>query len=266
MGKKNKRSKINNENRSFEIDMEELKLLNYQVIASLIILYSDILLYKAANEINENNIEACILIRIQAQAYGLISRIIFLWVDFTRYSNLYERYINEEINYSLQPNIDINIGDIFGVLIFYYGLFGDLGIYENNIQYDSETIELIRERRHSTIIHFYGNIFLLVSSLQSIQLVRSKYLKDKRNIPNPDITAIFFAVINEIARILFVNTELKIFNDIYMKYQNGEFQYTLIPNFKLVLSSIFSLIQSYYILKSILGICDRHRVQPVFVA
>ena len=265
MGSKNRRkNKEKNEDRDFERAMTELELLNYQLIAALIMLYSDTILYRAIYELNTEDIRQSTRSRIEAQAYGLISRIIFFMVDVTRYNNLYERYINGEIEYSLQPNIDINIGDIFGILSFQYALSGDWGIYANDIQYDSEVIQLIRDRVHSIRIHFYAGLFLLLSTIQSINLIRNKYLHEDVAISNPDTSAIIFAVLNEIARILFVKAEFKIYDSIYKKHINGQFPYTLIPNLELVYASIFALIQSYYILIAGLGVCERHTVQPVF--
>ena len=58
----------------------------------------------------------------------------FAAIGFIKYNELYESYENGEISYSLQPNIDINIGNVLGMLSSFYSYRGALGIYERDLQ------------------------------------------------------------------------------------------------------------------------------------
>lgn len=54
-------------------------------------------------------------------------------IGFIKYNKLYKKYTNGEITYSLKPNVDINIGNVLGLISSYYTLRGVKGIYKRNI-------------------------------------------------------------------------------------------------------------------------------------
>ncbi|APF21952.1 hypothetical protein [Clostridium butyricum] len=65
--------------------------------------------------------------------YGFfMSKLIFTYVAFARYEDLLRRKSEGTINYSLQPNEDINTGNILGILALCYTLKGAHGIAERN--------------------------------------------------------------------------------------------------------------------------------------
>lgn len=65
--------------------------------------------------------------------YGFfMSKLIFTYVAFARYEDLVRRKSEGTINYSLQPNEDINTGNILGILALCYTLKGAHGIAERN--------------------------------------------------------------------------------------------------------------------------------------
>ena len=70
---------------------------------------------------------------IQSQLFAIIARYNFMQIGFIKYNELYQRYINGEISYSLQPNIDINISNVLAMLADFYGYRGALGIYERDL-------------------------------------------------------------------------------------------------------------------------------------
>lgn len=49
------------------------------------------------------------------------------------YGNLVEKFNNGEIDFSLSPDEDINLGNIFGVISYMYLLRGAMAIYERDL-------------------------------------------------------------------------------------------------------------------------------------
>ena len=54
-------------------------------------------------------------------------------VAFTKYEILNKKLKNGEINYSLQPNADINTANILSAIGYMYALRGAQGIYDRDI-------------------------------------------------------------------------------------------------------------------------------------
>lgn len=70
---------------------------------------------------------------LQSAYLSLFARLTFAHVAFTKYDHLYEEYMNGEIDYSLEPNLNINKASVFGVVSYVYGLYGAIGIYERDL-------------------------------------------------------------------------------------------------------------------------------------
>ena len=49
------------------------------------------------------------------------------------YGNLVDKFNNVEIDFSLSPDEDINLGNIFGMISYMYFLRGVMGIYERDL-------------------------------------------------------------------------------------------------------------------------------------
>lgn len=65
--------------------------------------------------------------------YGFFtSKLIFTYVAFSRYEDLLRRKSEGTINYSLQPNEDINTSNILGILALCYSLKGAYGLAKRN--------------------------------------------------------------------------------------------------------------------------------------
>ena len=139
----NQKKNINSANISAD-DMRSLKLLNIQRSVLILDLYSIILSYKATLEgiqVIQSRYDETItsvpnpdVTALQSVSLGLVLNIVFAKVGFSRYSILYRKYIDHEIEYSLEPNESINISNILGILSSYYALNGAIGIYtrDNN--------------------------------------------------------------------------------------------------------------------------------------
>ncbi|SFC13465.1 hypothetical protein [Clostridium uliginosum] len=128
-----------------EEDIEKLRLLDIQRRAQIISIYASILSYmstiegieliysKYTNNSNSNNVPNPDIPALQSVYLGLITRSIFTEIGVNKYNMLYEKYINGKITYSLKPNIDINIGNMLGIISSYYTLRGTKGIYDRDI-------------------------------------------------------------------------------------------------------------------------------------
>lgn len=127
-------------------DIFSLNLLNIQQIAVLIGFYSDILsniaVFEGKELINNNynGNEADIQVSPDETALNslyayLVAKLMFTQVGFTRYDHIYEKYINGDFPYSLEPNMDINIGNVLGLIGLLFLIRGAEGIYaRDNVQ------------------------------------------------------------------------------------------------------------------------------------
>ena len=143
--KYNENTKTNSAKNFTEDDIELLRLLDTQKCAQTISIYANILSYISTLEgieliyskynkgVNSNELPNPDIPALQSVYLGLISKSMTTEIGFIKYNKLYKKYINGEITYSLRPNIDINLGNIFGLISLYYTLNGTKGIYKRNI-------------------------------------------------------------------------------------------------------------------------------------
>lgn len=150
--KRSKRKKSDTHNNEYEFNninytsdqLEELRLLSLQEQADITGIVADILSYastRAGFQIVDDNarniddkydVARADILAIQSIYLTIFARIVYTQIGFTRYEHLYEKYINGEIDYSLQPDMDINTGNIIRLISNYYFLRGALGIYERD--------------------------------------------------------------------------------------------------------------------------------------
>ncbi|WP_294342595.1 hypothetical protein [uncultured Clostridium sp.] len=127
-----------------ESDIENLKLLDEQLRAQTMFIYSDFLSYLATIEgiqliysKYDPNIPSDIynpdITALQSLYVAIIARLMIANVAFTKYDILINKFYNGEIDFSLQPNIDINISNVLSTLGYMYALRGARGIYERDI-------------------------------------------------------------------------------------------------------------------------------------
>lgn len=124
-------------------DLEYLNLLEIQVNAVMMNLASDILSYASTIESIEliynryygtrgNNPNPDIP-AVGSAFFAIMAAGLFSNISITKYNILYENYINGQIDYSLDPDIQICIGNIYNVIAKVYILIGILGIYQRDI-------------------------------------------------------------------------------------------------------------------------------------
>ena len=107
-----------------------------------IFIYSDFLSYKSTLESIEliydkyNNKRSDAnpdVPALEAAYLSLLGKGVTAQIGFSRYNVLYERYLNGEIDYSLEPNRYLNIGNILSIVAYAYLLEGVKGIYDRDL-------------------------------------------------------------------------------------------------------------------------------------
>ena len=70
---------------------------------------------------------------VKASYIYFIGQLIVTQVGFERFNQIYTKYINGEIDYSIQPDIDINIANILSIIADYYYIVASEGIYDRDL-------------------------------------------------------------------------------------------------------------------------------------
>lgn len=140
--KYNKENSNNSNNMSPE-DIETLELLNIQKAAQIMFIYSDVLAYISTLEGIEliyskynGNSEAMFnpdIPAVQSLYIAILAKLTTTQIGFIRYGHLYEKYIKGQIDFSLVPNVNINIGNALGLVSYSYLFAGAKGIYERDL-------------------------------------------------------------------------------------------------------------------------------------
>lgn len=126
-----------------EYDKEELYLLNIQHSADILGILSSILSYLSTvesfeliyNKYDKTPKRAANpdVPLVQSMQLLMVSRVMYTVISFLKYQLLYERKINGDFNFSLEPNVNANISNILRTLGTYYGLMAGIGIYNRDI-------------------------------------------------------------------------------------------------------------------------------------
>lgn len=70
---------------------------------------------------------------IQSVFLAIYARLNFTQIAVLRYNELFQKYLNGEIEYSLLPNINIIIGNYISLLGYYFTFMGAMGLYERDL-------------------------------------------------------------------------------------------------------------------------------------
>lgn len=279
-----KRKNISLENQTeegFEFtqeELEELSLLNSSLISTYLFTISDIIFYDSTvNSINYilnkqrderliGEVEA-----IEAGYLEVISKIILVNVDISRYSHLYKKNINDKKERLLKPEVDITIGDEFQVLTYFFIYIGFLGAYEvNNIQDisidASKELSLMLSQLDAINMRFYADYLAYISIVESIQLVldKNKNKNNKERKVNPDIPAIQSAICYFLSRVILANIAFTRYDELYKKYGKTQYNSLLQPSIAINVGNIFGVIGCIYILIGFMERYERNITGPVF--
>lgn len=269
----------NEKERYFELsedDLRELSLLNNALISIYLFVISDIIFYDSTinaigNIVNKNDNQR-IIAEVEAIESGyleLISKLILINVDISRYNHLYKKFINGKKEDLLKPEIDITIGDGFQILTYFFIVIGFVGTYKvnkiKNISIDdSKELSLLLSQLDGINIRFYADYLAYISILESMQLVYNKYQKEKNIRVNPDIPAIQSAICYFLSRLILANVAFTRYDELYKKYGETQYSYLLQPNVSINVGNVFGIIGSIYILLGFMERYERNINGPVF--
>ncbi|WP_133014748.1 hypothetical protein [Clostridium cuniculi] len=269
----------NEKERYFELsedDLRELSLLNSALISIYLFIMSDIIFYDSTINAIENIVNKKdnqrIIAEVEAIESGyleLISKLILINVDISRYNHLYKKFINGKKEDLLKPELDITIGDGFQVLTYFFIVIGFVGTYKvnkiKNISIDaSKELVLLLSQLDAINIRFYADYLAYISILESIQLVCNKYQKDKNIKVNPDIPAIQSAICYFLSRVILANVAFTRYDELYKKYGKTQYRDLLQPNVAINVGNVFGVIGCIYILLGLMERYERNINGPIF--
>ena len=259
-----------------EEDLKELLLLNSSLISTYLFIISDIIFYDSTINaikyiVSRSNNERMVaeLEAIESGYLELISKLILLNVDISRYNNLYKKNVNGKKERLLKPELDITIGDGFQVLTYFFITIGFVGTYEvhniKDISIDaSKELSLMLSQLDAINMRFYADYLAYVSIVESIQLVHDKYQKTKKRKVNPDIPAIQSAICYFLSRVILANIAFTRYDELYKKYGKTQYNYLLQPNVAINVGNIFGVIGGIYILLGFMERYERNITGPIF--
>lgn len=268
----NKRSEKEKFKHISDNDKNALELLHLQLIFIYIYMMSDVFLFIGTIE----SINICygkkednnpILLLEQGQILALIANIINNYITSTRYSQLSERYNEEEI--SLEPEFLVKQASILSIILYSLNVIAVSKQYEaslviNIFKCDKNSINLLFLQAVCFLMRFYGDYFLLRSTLKSIDLIRSKYDKSIKKIYNPDIDAVIAAEFYVLQRGVLYDIGCTALVTLINNGTELEKELLLPAQQTLVIANIIGVIANITVLIAFIKIYNRNENQPIF--
>ncbi|MCI9070970.1 hypothetical protein [Clostridium sp.] len=259
-----------------EEDIKELSLLNSSLISTYLFTISDIIFYESTINaikyiLSKDYYEKKIgeIKAVEAGYLELISKLILVNVDISRYNYLCKKNIDGKKGRLLKPELDITIGDEFQVLTYFFIYIGFLGNYNLNnikdISIDSnKELSLMISQLYAINIKFYADYLAYIAILESIQLVSEKYKANKKRKLNPDIPAIQSSIFYLLSRVILANLAFTRYDELYKKYGKTQFKNLLQPSVSINVGNIFGIVGGIYILVSFMERYERNITGPIF--
>lgn len=259
-----------------EEDIKELSLLNSSLISTYLFTISDIIFYDSTINaikyiLSKDYYEKKIgeIKAVEAGYLELISKLILVNVDISRYNYLCKKNIDGKKERLLKPELDITIGDEFQVLTYFFIYIGFLGNYNLNnikdISIDSnKELSLMISQLYAINIKFYADYLAYIAILESIQLVSEKYKANKKRKLNPDIPAIQSSIFYLLSRVILANLAFTRYDELYKKYGKTQFKNLLQPSVSINVGNIFGIVGGIYILVSFMERYERNITGPIF--
>lgn len=129
---------------------------------------------------------------------------------------------------------------------------------------DVETLRLLNLQLYGNLVFIVSDLLSYISTIESINLVYSKYENTSENLPNPDVPALQSAYLAVIARSILFDVGFARYGQIVEKFNNGEIDFSLSPDEDINLGNIFGVISFMYLLRGTMGIYERDLSLPVF--
>lgn len=129
---------------------------------------------------------------------------------------------------------------------------------------DKETLNLLHLQLYGNLIFIVSDVLSYISTVESIDLVYSKYDNTSDNLPDPDVSALESAYLALIAKSILFDVGFTRFGHLVEDFNNGEIDFSLRPDEDINLSNIFGVISYMYALRGVQGIYERDLNLPVF--
>lgn len=256
-------------------DEFELLLLNLQVKIILIYMISDVFLVSGTFDslnlcCNKKDVDNNpIILLLEGQYLALLASILIFYVSFSRYDQLMGRYEKEEINKSIEPENLIRQASVLTVILYKLEIIGYGKLYKasliiNVFKCDKKDIDILYLQAYCFILRFYGDYFLLRSTLKGINLIKSKYDKRIKKIKNPDEDAVIAAELYVMQRGVLYDIG---YNALVNLIKNGSEleKEVLLPTKQIfVTANTFGIIGNIISLVGIIKIYNRNLNEPIF--
>lgn len=260
-----------------EKDQKILYLLNIQLQAIMIYLTSDVFFCnfalillesacgnKSDHKPNENVflVNGCVL--------ALIASILISHVSFTAYENIHFRDLNGEIDYSTNPEKGIAISSLYIILLFFISLICAIELYKRvnvcTIKVTPQWIMILNIQLQAYKIRFLADYLFLIATLESIDLIKSKYDNNKNNsnIQNPDIPALIGACLYLVERIMLLYVSYQVYSHLVNQCGDVIDSKYVEPNKLAILANIMGVIANSISLQSFIEIYKRNIDRPIF--
>ena len=268
---KNKRERSKYKNMS-DRDKQELELLNLQIKSILIYMVSDLFLFLFSIEavrISCNKGEEGanpLILQQQGESLALIASIINYYINSTRYSSLINSNANEE---SIELEGVLTEAGVLIVIVYALSVIVSIKRYDASLiidlfKYDKNNIYRLFWEGICFLIRFYGDYFLLSSTLKSIDLIRSKYDSSIKNIYNPDIDAVIAAEFYVLQRGVLYDINCSLLQDLINNGSDIE-KKLLIPIQQVVIfTNIMAVIANTSVLSAFTQIYNKNVDEPIF--
>ena len=268
---KNKRERSKYKDMS-DRDKQELELLNLQIKSILIYMVSDLFLFLFSIEavrISCNKGEEGanpLILQQQGEALALIASIINYYINSTRYSSLINSNANKE---SIELEGVLTEAGVLIVIVYALSVIVSIKRYDASLiidifKYNKNNIYRLFWEGICFLIRFYGDYFLLSSTLKSIDLIRSKYDKSIKNIYNPDIDAVIAAEFYVLQRGVLYDINCSLLQDLINNGSDIE-KKLLIPIQQVVIfTNIMAVIANTSVLSAFTQIYNKNIDEPIF--
>lgn len=259
-----------------EDDKIVINLLSIQSQAIKVYLIADVFFYEFAitvlkyvyiKNLDNSKVDENILL-INGCGLSLIASVVLSEISFTAFERLHNKDINGELDYSTNPEEGIAMASIYTILLFFINLIGAIGLYKRvnicEVKISPYWIMLLNIQVKAYEIRFLADYLALTASLESIELVKSKYSKSHNNMPNPDIPALIAAILYLVQRVMLFYVSYEVY--VYMIKECGEVVNLgyLEPNRLPIIASIFGIIADIIALNSFIEIYQRDIDRPIF--
>lgn len=207
---------------------------------------------------------------IKANIIAVAASLAAVQFNIKRYRQQCRKKAYGKISYSIEPEREITISEIMMFFLFFLQLIGGIGIYRRNALQSDNKIELIRLysiELKAFQTRYLADYFLIVSTVMSITLIKSKYDEKKDfsdELGNPDIPAIIAGQLYVIQRSLLLYTNYSIYRILFEQSNKDMNEFILQPNIIIIIGNVIGVLGNGLTLNAYIELYRRNVNQPIF--